>query len=253
MLDQQFFIKNKKIILATTLFAVALAMAVLGFVFYKQTVTKNKAINKDTAQTQDHNAKILETINNLQIKEVRLLDDSDHVWGDKNVPVQLIFYGDFDCPFSAAFYDTLEKVKQDYKDKVKIGFRHFPMRTHDMALPAALASECAAEQNKFWEMYDKLFTDKKNDNMNIDQFSKDAKEIGLKTDEFEKCIDTEKYKDKIQNQWQEGREANVIGTPGTFVDKEQISGATPWEDFTDQFGDKQEGLKSVIERHLNNK
>jgi len=251
MLDQQFFVKNKKAILAAALLITTLVVAALVFIFYKQVIVKNKIANKGTLQIHDPNTNILDSVKNSQIKEVRLLDDSDHVWGDKNAPVQLIFYGDFDCPFSAAFYDTLEKVKQDYKDKVKIGFRHYPSRTV-MSLSAALSAECAAEQGKFWEMYSKLFADKKNDNMNIEQFNKDAEEIGLTTDEFKKCIDAEKY-DKIQSQWQEGREANVNGTPATFIDKEQIIGDTSWDDYTDQFGDKQEGLKSIIERHLSNK
>ena len=251
MLDQQFLVKNKKIIVAVLLSIVTLILVFSGFVFYKQAVFKDRK-DKNKEMVQDPNADIVDVVKNSPIKEVRLLDDSDHIWGDKNAPVQIIFYGDFDCPFCATFHDVLEKVKADYKDKVKIGFRYYPSHTASALLPA-LAAECAAEQSKFWEMYDKLFNDKKNEKMDVDQFNKDAKEIGLRLDEFEKCVDTEKYIDKIQQQWAEGKESNVNGTPAVFVDKEQLSGSTPWDNYKDQNGQEQEGLKSIIDRHFSNR
>lgn len=252
MLDQQFFLKNKKAVLAAALSAIILAIAIGGCVFYRQIIAKNKAANNGAAQMQDPNANILAAINGTQTKEVRSLDEGDHAWGSENAPVQLIFYGDFDCPFSAVFSDTLKKVEEEYKDKVKIGFRHYPLRTHSMALPAALAAECAAEQGKFKEMYDQLFADKKNDEMSVEKFNEDAKTIGLAEDKFKECMDAEKYKDIIQSQWQEASTFNVIGTPGIFVGKEQLSGAIPWDNYKDQNEKEQEGLKSVLDRHLNN-
>ncbi len=245
MIDQQFFSTNKKAVLSVLLLVVLLIAVAFGFIFYKKIVGNNKAV----PLAKDPNANILEMIKDIEVKEVRSLDSSDHLWGNDNAPVQIIFYGDFDCPFSAAFYDTLEKVKQEYKEKIKIGFRHYPAHTASALLPA-LVVECAAEQNKFWEMYSRLFIDKKNENMDIEQFNKDAKDIGLQFDKFKECVESEKYLDKIQSQLEEGRVFNVNGTPTVFVGKEQLSGAIPWDNYKDQNGQEQEGLKSIIEKHL---
>ncbi len=168
--------------------------------------------------------------------------------------MQLIFYGDFDCPFCASFYETLKKVETEFKDKVVIGFRSYPLPSiHSMALPAAEAAECATEQGKFWEMYDKLFTDKQNDKLNTDQIIADVAAIGLDANQFKNCLDTGKYKDKIQNQLEEAKKFDVSGPPYSFINGVYISGAKPWDDYKDQDGKIQEGLKGIINRILQEK
>ncbi|MCX6796608.1 MAG: thioredoxin domain-containing protein [Candidatus Falkowbacteria bacterium] len=238
--------KNKIIIISALL--VLLIALVVGAFWY---LTKKQMFvnQQETAKSlQKDNTKILNEINTNAIKPVRPLNQSDHVLGNINAPVAIIFYGDFDCPFSADYYETLKKVKSEYGDKIAIGFRDFPH--YDLALPAALAAECAAEQGKFWEMADKLFTDKKNEKLSIDQFESEAQEIGLNAEQFKQCWEDEKYKEKIQNDWQEGREANVIGTPDSFINGTQFPGAKPWDNYKDQNGKEQEGLKSIIDKLL---
>ena len=146
---------------------------------------------------------------------------------------------------------TQEQIKKEFGDKVVIAFRHFPLRTHTYAYQAASAAECAAEQGRFWEMYNKLFIDNKAGQLNKNQFKKDAEDLGLDRAKFNRCLDTERYKDKIQSQMVEGRNFGVNGTPGNFVNGEPVPGAVPFEDFTDSSGRQREGMKSIIERHLN--
>lgn len=248
-------VKNKKIVivLVAVILIILLLGSFVGFKYWRQVnnLTSNKTGGQDMAKSlKDANADILNNINNTAPVKVRDIDSSDHIKGDIGSPVEIIFYGDFDCQFCSDYYKTLKKVEENYKDKVVMAFRHYPLRTHDFALIAALASECAAEQNKFWEMYEKLYTDKIESKMNLEQFYSDAKSVGLKENDFKKCMEEEKYKEKIQSNWDEGRTVNIIGTPGSFINSEQISGAIPWDDFKDQNGESQEGIKSIIERHL---
>lgn len=81
--------------------------------------------------------------------------------GSTNASVTVIEFSDFECPFCRKFWkETYGQIKKEYVDTGKIAFyyRHFPLEFHPMAQPFALASECANEQGKFWEMHDKIFS-----------------------------------------------------------------------------------------------
>lgn len=176
--------------------------------------------------------------------------EEDHLWGDIKNPVKIIIYSDFECPFCAKLSKDIEKVKSEYGGKVVIAFRHRILASHPAAMPAALASECAAEQGKFWEMHDKLFEDAGESNLTVEEFKKDGRELGLKMEKFTECLTTEKYKTKITNQMNLGKQAGADGTPTFFVNGEVYPGAYPYEDFVGSDGGANKGLKSIIERHL---
>lgn len=221
---------------AVVLFVV---LSVSFFIFGRGSNKNIKINNNDTVKKE--------------VVDVKKIETDDHVLGDANAPVKIIFYGDFDCPFSANFYSTLNKTREEYKEKVAVVFRHYPLRTHSLALPAALASECASEQGKFWEIVDKLFDSKRNGKLTVEQIDVIAGEVGLDVDSFKTCVTAEKFKDKIQNDWQAGKNADIIGTPGVFINNQQLSGDIPYENYKDQNGVEQDGLKSVIEKILQNK
>ena len=77
----------------------------------------------------------------------------DHVkGGDASAPVTMIEYSDFQCPYCGAFEPTVAQVLKQYGNKIRFVYRHFPLSFHPNAEPAALASECASEQGKFWQI-----------------------------------------------------------------------------------------------------
>jgi len=178
------------------------------------------------------------------------INADDHLWGDLQNPVKMIIYSDFECPFCSKFAKTVEEVKSAYEGKVVIVFRHRPLAFHSSAMPAALASECAAEQDKFWQMHDRLFEDARENNLSPEEFKKDAEELGLNKEQFNQCFSSEKYKDKILDQSKAGEPAGARGTPTFFVNGEIYPGAYPFLDFKGNDGKSREGVKSVIERHL---
>lgn len=80
--------------------------------------------------------------------------------GDENAPVTIVEFSDLECPFCKRFWtDSFPQIKKEYLDtrKAKMYFRHYPLAFHPMAKPYAHAVECANEQDKFWEMHDKIF------------------------------------------------------------------------------------------------
>lgn len=92
----------------------------------------------------------------------RITVDTGHLpaLGDKNAKVTIVEFADLECPFCRRFFlDTFPQLKKEYVDtgKAVMYFRHFPLSFHPLALPFANASECANEQDKFWEMHDKIY------------------------------------------------------------------------------------------------
>ncbi len=82
----------------------------------------------------------------------------DHITGAKKPKVTLIEYSDFECPFCQRFHPTVKQLLEKYPDDVAVVFRHFPLESiHPNARGYAVASECAAEQGKFWEFTDSIF------------------------------------------------------------------------------------------------
>lgn len=181
---------------------------------------------------------------------VRPIDQTDHIRGDINAPVKMIVYSDFECPFCAQFANTIKKVEQEFKDKVAIAFRHYPLPGHPDAKQAAEASECAAEQSKFWEMHDKLFADNVAGRMSSEQFKKDAADLGLDQVKFSQCLDSGKYQDRVYQEMLEGKNAGVTGTPTSFVNGNIYPGAYPFEDFTAPDSQPEKGMKSIISELL---
>lgn len=154
----------------------------------------------------------------------------DHLKGNKNAPVTLIEYSDFQCPYCGSFEPTLDTVMAKYKDQVRLVYRHFPLSFHPNAQPAALAAECASEQGKFWEFHSAMF--KNQDSLSEDYYKKLATDNKLNMNKFNDCVSTQKYLKKIQDQAASGGAAGINGTPGTFVigkdgSATPITGAVP--------------------------
>ena len=166
-------------------------------------------------------------------------EDDDAFLGDENAPVAVIEFSDFQCPFCRSFWrDTLPGIKSQYIDsgKVKFVYRDFPLDFHPGAMPAAQAAECARDQEKFWEMHDKIFSEQDKQGGGTVQFvaediKKWASEIGLNTGEFNSCLDSGKYAEEIGNDIKDGQAAGVSGTPGFFINGRLVVGAQPFSAF----------------------
>lgn len=239
-------------------FLSAFIVVILGYYFLvmkevrvdKTNIKEDKIISEEESII-NANIKALEKAKSVAIENVRPIDDSDHIRGDIDAPVQLIIYNDFECQFCADFFQTVKQVEDYFGEKLVVAFRHYPLDFNALARQAALASECAAEQNNFWEMHDKLFASNIDNNFSIEQFKAVAEEIGLNTYQFNQCFDTEKYQEKIENGILEAESFGVTGAPTSFINSLPIPGAVPFEDFTDSQGREREGMQSIIKRQLN--
>jgi len=165
---------------------------------------------------------------------VRPVDEkNDHIRGNKNAKITIIEYSDFECPFCARFQPTIEQALDTYPNDVRVVYRHFPLSFHPQAVPAAVASECAADQGKFWEYHDELFARQTSLSGGETFYKSLAKELKLNEKRFADCLVSGKYEEKVNSQLAEGPAAGVGGTPHSIVlgpngEQLPVSGAQPF-------------------------
>jgi protein-disulfide isomerase len=150
--------------------------------------------------------------------------------GPENAPVTIVEFSDFQCPYCARLIPTLEQVKQQYGDKVRIVFRQFPLNFHQFAQKAAEASLCANEQGKFWELHDAMFQNQQN--LAVEQLKAKAAELGVNAEQFNSCLDNGKYAAQVKSDLDDGTKAGVNGTPAMFINGRFLSGAVPITEVT---------------------
>lgn len=167
-----------------------------------------------------------------QLAQVTASVDDDPFLGDENAPVKLIEFSDYQCPFCGRFYSqTLGEITTKYIDTgiVKYVVRDFPLSFHPQAQKSAEAAECAGEQDKYFEMHDKLF--EQGVSGGVASFKLYAGQIGLDQGKFDKCLDSGEMASEVQKDAQDGQSYGVQGTPAFFVNGKLISGAQPFSAF----------------------
>ena len=175
------------------------------------------------------------------------LDVADHVLGDRDAPVTLLEYGDYECPYCAAAAPVLRHVVEDSDGQVRLVFRNFPIADrHAYALTAALAAEAASAQGAFWEMHELLFA--RQDRLDDAALRAYAEELGVDP-ELIVGEPAQVFGDKVEKDFAAGLEAGVGGTPTVFIDgrlysgrveagalRRAIAGATPADSPSDPDG-----------------
>ena len=147
----------------------------------------------------------------------------DHVYGDRNAPVTLIEYSDFECPYCKRFHATAKQLVDRSNSRVNWVYRHFPLDSHNPgAQKQAEAVECAAElggNEAFWKYTDTIYerTRSGGKGFPIENLVPLAAEIRLDQGVFRACLDSGKYARKVQQQMRDGERAGVNGTPGNIL------------------------------------
>jgi len=159
------------------------------------------------------------------------IDDSP-VRGPADAWVTLVEFGDFECPYCAQAAPTLRQILDTWPADVRLAFRHFPLSFHPRAMPAALAAECARQQDHFWEMYDALYNDP--DHLEDADLTARASAIGLDVGLWTTCLSTDAAKQRIAADVELGTTFDVEGTPTFYINGSQFEGAQPFDAFRTQ-------------------
>ncbi len=165
-----------------------------------------------------------------------LIAQTKHFRGDPNAPVTILEFSDFQCPYCGRFFSQVEpQIAKQYIEsgKVRFGYLHFAFLGQE-SLWAAEASECAADQDAFWEYHDKLFNSQNGENrgaFNKENLKQFAADLGLDTKTFNQCLDGGKYTQYVQSQVNIGRQIGVQSTPTFLINGQAVIGAQPFEAF----------------------
>lgn len=148
--------------------------------------------------------------------------------GPANAPITIVEFSDFECPFCSRGKQTVDKVIEAYKGKIKLVFRDYPLPFHKKAQKAHEAGLCAEEQGKFWEMHDKMFDEQK---LDLADLKGTAKALGMDAAKFDACLDSGKHEAKVKANLEAGQATGVNGTPAFFINGRLLSGAQPFDKF----------------------
>src|SRR3989338_5579059 len=155
------------------------------------------------------------------LEKSELIPAGSQIKGNTEALDYLVEFSDFQCPACGAFYPQVKSLADANKDKLALSYRHFPLDQHPMAVPAALAAEAAAEQDKFWEMHDYIF---ENQSSLSEEFLLNAAEkLGLDKAKYEEAYKNKKYQDKISADLSDGQKFGVNATPTFFLNGKKLN------------------------------
>ncbi|HEY3193225.1 MAG TPA: DsbA family protein [Solirubrobacterales bacterium] len=144
------------------------------------------------------------------------LSAEDHVDGPDRAELELVMYGDFQCPYCTAAYPILRRIRDQLGTRLLFAFRHFPLRDiHPDAERAAEAAEAAAAQGAFWEMHDRMYESR--GALSREDLIASAAELGLDADRVAAELDSGAHLPRVQRDVDSGLASGVTGTPGFFV------------------------------------
>ena len=160
------------------------------------------------------------------------LDAKTRIRGDKNAPITIVEYSDFQCPYCSRGFQVVEQIRQKYGPKVRFVYKHLPLvALHPMAMPAAKWQEAVAIQSpeKAWIFHDKMFQNQ--GSLSEDFFKKTVKDLGLNVEKAAKDAQSQAVADKIEADTKEAKEFGFTGTPGFLINGVPLRGAYPPEEF----------------------
>jgi protein-disulfide isomerase len=142
--------------------------------------------------------------------------------GPETAPVVLVEFSDFECPYCAQATGEIRQILAAYPSQIRLIYKQFPLSMHPHAGLAALASLAAAEQGKFWELHDQMFS-------HFRQLSQEhilawAQEIGLDMPKFKAAMDNPKYEAEVEKDMADGEFVGVNGTPAIFINGKHFNG-----------------------------
>lgn len=189
-----------------------------------------KEIAKENAPYPDYNSSQLAGPVNIEVPE------GLPVLGDNNAKVTLVEFADFQCPYCGEWQKTVfQQIKSKYIDtgKVRFVFMDFPFLGAE-STRAAEAGRCAADQGKFWEYHDLLFSKQKGENegvfadVNLKQFAND---LHLNELEFNSCLDLKKYEVKLAEDMVKADGYGVQSTPTLFINGNKLEGLLTFAEY----------------------
>ena len=144
--------------------------------------------------------------------------------GEAGAPLELVMFGDFQCPFCLGAQSVLRRVRERLGEQLLFGFRHMPIpERHPLAPMAAEASEAAAAQGRFWEYHDALFVAQPR--LSPETIFEVGEDLGLDVERMRAEVDSGVHHDRVARDLASAEASGATGTPTFFVNGVRFFGA----------------------------
>lgn len=151
-----------------------------------------------------------------------------HFSGLQEAALELVEYGDFMCEHCAEVYPAIKLLQEKLGSSMRFVYRHYPLHAiHPLALEAAIATEAAALQGKFWYMHDMIYENQKH--LLRSSFSRFAESINLDLNTFEDSRGHKQLLHKVINDYEKGVQCGVTGTPTFVINGKRYNGFDDFE------------------------
>lgn len=157
--------------------------------------------------------------------------DDDPILGEDDAPITIIEFSDYECPYCRQWHsEVFAQLIETYGDQIRFVYRDFPLESiHANANSAAEAANCAHEQGAFWDYHDMLFSNEQG--LGSSAYLEYASRLEIDQAAFQDCIDSSRYQDEVQADFEFAAELGVRSTPTFFVNGIAVVGAQPFEIF----------------------
>lgn len=173
-------------------------------------------------------SEITEALEKRYLQKAVKIDVSDApMKGDPKAPITLVEFADFECPHCRHLQPVLDRLLEEYKGQIKVYYKHFPLRSHQNAEPAAIASVAAQRQGKFWALTTKFW--KNQDALAQADLEKYAQETGLDMKKWKEDLGAAATKQRVDKDRAEGDRLNISGTPTVYVNGREVTDAKEYE------------------------
>jgi protein-disulfide isomerase len=172
------------------------------------------------------------------------LGPDDHILGSSDANVELVEYGDFECPNCGRAYPIVNQVQLHFGDDLLFVFRHFPLiEVHPHAEMAAETAEWAGTHDRFWEMHDLIFQNQ--EELSLPMLLAAAEVLKLDQQELAVALENATFEARVRRDIQSGLATGVQGTPTFFINGEQHVGSYEFVDLVDAIDRKRQRVEAI--------
>lgn len=230
---------------------VSLVILIAVFIFVVFFLSKNFRKNlKEEEILLNDNRPAIDMSTWVPAKDLRPIDKNDYFWGSSKAKLDVIVYEDLSDFYSSQFNETINLIKENFSDKVRIAFRPFISKSFPNSGPSYLLAKCAGEQDKFFEMRELILTKVSEENFSETDFSTYISDLKLDENKANQCLYSKKYAKEIEAYSKESENFGVYGSPTIFVGEEIVPGARKFNDMVSSDGENLLGMENIINKNL---
>jgi len=230
--NDQFTKPKHNIFLYVVVIVVVLGVGYLGVSVYRATQQKSSDILASLSDKYINELSVDSSGVGAGNAQADVETEDDPFIGSRDGRVHIVEFGDFECPFCSQEVAVIQQLEARYGNQIFMQFRNFPIVTlHPNAYNAALAAECAYAQGneKFWQYHDRLYQFQ--DSLSDDLYFSLAQRTGLDVDAFTTCYNQKTPADEVEQDYLDGVDLGVTGTPTFFINGHRVPGAISFDMF----------------------